>query len=180
MALDNPATVSGSGSDNDEDKQSGANNSSTMATNDDFKVDLLKAIKDVKIVGKFAFDQEIEIPEDFSISVRGVGDIKLPLKKAQAVKIITQARQAPFGKGSDTIVDTSVRKTWELDPEQFTIGGDEWSDYLKELCELVAQKMGIKTPVHAELYKMLLYEKDAMFKAHTEYVDISRPYGQPN
>ncbi|KAI1025443.1 hypothetical protein LB504_012565 [Fusarium proliferatum] len=177
MAPDNPATVSGSGSDNDEDKQSGANNSSTMATKDDFKVNLLKAIKDVKIVGKFAFDQEIEIPEDFSISVRGVGDIKLPLKKAQAVKIITQARQAPFGKGSDTIVDTSVRKTWELDPEQFTIGGDEWSNYLKELCELVAQKMGIKTPVHAELYKMLLYEKGAMFKAHTDTEKISDMFG---
>ncbi|KAI1048312.1 hypothetical protein LB506_002214 [Fusarium annulatum] len=177
MALDNPATVSGSGEDNDEDKQSGANNSSTMATNDDFKVDLLKAIKDVKIVGKFAFDQEIEIPEDLSISVRGVGDIKLPLKKAQAVKIITQARQAPFGKGSDTIVDTSVRKTWELDPEQFTIGGEEWSNYLEEMCELVAQKMGIKTPVHAELYKMLLYEKGAMFKAHTDTEKIPDMFG---
>ncbi|KAF5229966.1 hypothetical protein FANTH_14043 [Fusarium anthophilum] len=172
MAPDRPATESGSDSDNDSDKQSVASNSSTTATEDDFKVDLLKAIKDVKIVGKFSFDQEIEIPEDFDISVQGVGEIKLPLKKAQAVKIITQARQAPFGRGSDTIVDTSVRKTWELDPEQFTIGGDEWSNYLQELCELVAQQMGIKTPVHAELYKMLLYEKVAMFKSHTEYVDI--------
>nr|RBQ90553.1 hypothetical protein FVER53263_07861 [Fusarium verticillioides] len=110
MAPDPPATESGSGSDNDEDKQSVVSNSSMMATTDDFKVDLLKAIKDIKTVEKFAFDQEIEIPEDFNISVQGVGDIKPPLKKAQAVKIITQARQAPFGRGSDTIVDTSVRK----------------------------------------------------------------------
>ncbi|EWZ97662.1 hypothetical protein FOWG_02059 [Fusarium oxysporum f. sp. lycopersici MN25] len=168
---------SGSGSDNDEDKQSVASDSSTIATKDDFKVNLLKAIKDIKIVGKFAFDEEIEIPEDFNISVQGVGDIKLPLKKAQAMKIITQARQAPFGRGSDTIVDTSVRKTWELDPEQFTIGGDEWSDYLQELCELVAQKMGINTPIHAELYKMLLYEKGAMFKAHTDTEKIPNMFG---
>ncbi|EMT65032.1 hypothetical protein FOC4_g10011006 [Fusarium odoratissimum] len=177
MAHDRPATESGSGSDNDEDKQSVASDSSTMATKDDFKVNLLKAIKDIKIVGKFAFDEEIEIPEDFNISVQGVGDIKLPLKKAQAMKIITQARQAPFGRGSDTIVDTSVRKTWELDPEQFTIGGGEWSDYLQELCELVAQKMGINTPVHAELYKMLLYEKGAMFKAHTDTEKIPNMFG---
>ncbi|KAF5550948.1 hypothetical protein FNAPI_7623 [Fusarium napiforme] len=177
MASDRPTTESGSGSDNDEDKQSVASNSSTMATTDDFKVDLLKAIKDIKTVEKFAFDQEIEIPEDFNISVQGVGDIKLPLKKAQAVKIITQARQAPFGRGSDTIVDTSVRKTWELDPEQFTIGGEEWSNYLQELSEIVAQKMGIKTPVHAELYKMLLYEKGAMFKAHTDTEKIPDMFG---
>ncbi|KAF5556307.1 hypothetical protein FPHYL_7993 [Fusarium phyllophilum] len=177
MAPDRPATESGSGSDNDEDKQSVASNSSTMVTKDDFKVDLLKAIKGFKIVGEFAFDQEIEIPEDFNISVQGVDDIKLPLKKAQAVKIIAQARQAPFGKGSDTIVDTSVRRTWELDPEQFTIGGEEWSNYLQELCELVAQKMGIKTPVHAKLYKMLLYEKGAMFKAHTDTEKIPDMFG---
>ncbi|KAF5712900.1 hypothetical protein FMUND_8178 [Fusarium mundagurra] len=162
MAPDRPATESGSGSDNDEDKQSVAGNSSTMATTDDFKVDLLKATKDIKTVEKFAFDQEIEIPEDFNISVQGVGDIKLPLKKAQAVKIITQARQAPFGRGSDTI---------------FTIGGEEWSNYLQELSEIAAQKMGIKTPVHAELYKMLLYEKGAMFKAHTDTEKIPDMFG---
>ncbi|KAF4959863.1 hypothetical protein FGADI_1366 [Fusarium gaditjirri] len=177
MATDRPATESGFGEDNGEDKQSVASDSSTMTPNDPFKVDLLKAIKDFKIVGKFAFDEEIEISEDFNISVQGVGDIKLPLKKAQAMKIITQARQAPFGRGSDTIVDTSVRKTWELDPEQFTIGGDEWSDYLQELCELVAQKMGINTPVHAELYKMLLYEKGAMFKSHTDTEKIPDMFG---
>ncbi|KAF9770051.1 hypothetical protein IL306_012460, partial [Fusarium sp. DS 682] len=177
MTPDRPANESGSGSDNDKDNQSVANDSSTMATKDDFKVDLLKAIKGINTVSKFSFNEEVEIPEDFSISVDGAGRISLPLKRGQVQKIITQARQAPFGKGSDTIIDTSVRKTWELDPEQFTIGGEEWSNHLKEICELVAQKMGINTPVHAELYKMLLYEKGAMFKAHTDTEKIPGMFG---
>ncbi|KAH7209700.1 hypothetical protein DER44DRAFT_824322 [Fusarium oxysporum] len=37
--------------------------------------------------------------------------------------------------------------------------------------------MGINTPVHAELYKMLLYEKGAMFKAHTDTEKIPNMFG---
>lgn len=34
----------------------------------------------------------------------------------------------------------------------------------------VAADLGIRSHVSAELYKMLIYEKGAMFKAHTESV----------
>ena len=48
------------------------------------------------------------------------GDIKLPLNVATARRLIRQARQAPYGIGSETIVDTAVRNTWELDAAQFS------------------------------------------------------------
>ena len=38
--------------------------------------------------------------------VQDVGEIQLPLSEVQAQHIIEKARRAPFGKGSETIVDT--------------------------------------------------------------------------
>ena len=82
--------------------------------------------------------------------------------------LIAQSHQAPYGKGSETIVDTAVRNTWELNPEQFQIRSPHWGPFLGNLLKQVAQGLGINAPISAELYKMLIYEKGAMFKAHTE------------
>ncbi|RYP27448.1 hypothetical protein DL767_007692 [Monosporascus sp. MG133] len=110
---------------------------------------------------------------DPDIFVEGVGPISLPLSEVQAKKLITKSHQAPFGKGSETIVDTSVRNTWEINPEQFQIRSPQWKGFLDNVLRKVARGLGIRSPISAELYKMLLYEKGAMFKAHTEYSDVS-------
>lgn len=49
--------------------------------------------------------------EDLGLSVHGVGKIILPLQEAQVRELIAASRQAPYGKGSETIVDTAVRNT---------------------------------------------------------------------
>lgn len=40
--------------------------------------------------------------------------IGLPLSKVDAQKIIDASHQAPFGRGTETLVDKAVRNTWEL------------------------------------------------------------------
>lgn len=75
--------------------------------------------------------EAINTRDDFNISVVGkadpdifvqdVGPIGLPLSESQAKALIAKAHQAPFGKGSSTIVDTSVRNTWEINPDQFQL-----------------------------------------------------------
>jgi hypothetical protein len=82
--------------------------------------------------------------------------------------MIDKAHHAPYGKGSETLVDTAVRNTWELNPDQFEFGNPEWDKYIEEACACVARDLGVDSPVSAELYKMLIYEKGAMFKPHTE------------
>ncbi|KAG5659073.1 hypothetical protein KAF25_007626 [Fusarium avenaceum] len=52
-----------------------------------------------------------------------------------------------------------------------------WPSYLKKMCNVVAQQMGISTTVHADIYKMLLYEKGAMFKANTDTEKIPGMFG---
>ncbi|RYP90606.1 hypothetical protein DL770_003273 [Monosporascus sp. CRB-9-2] len=112
---------------------------------------------------------------DPDIFVEGVGPISLPLSEVQAKKLITKSHQAPFGKGSETIVDTSVRNTWEINPEQFQIRSPQWKGFLDNVLRKVARGLGISSPISAELYKMLLYEKGAMFKAHTELHAVELP-----
>ncbi len=57
------------------------------------------------------------------MEVEGAGPVALPLLPAQAKALIKAASQAPFGRGSDTVLDTKVRRTWQIGPEQVRIGG---------------------------------------------------------
>ncbi|CAD0011379.1 unnamed protein product, partial [Aureobasidium pullulans] len=95
-------------------------------------------------------------------------EIEVPLGLQDAQKLINAARQAPFGKGEKTIVDTTFRNTWELDPSQFSLSKN-WQSYVDSLMRSACDGLGVKTnDVRAELYKMLLYEKGAMFKPHAD------------
>src|SRR5262245_36207650 len=46
------------------------------------------------------------------LEVDGVGPIALPLLPAQAGELVAAAERAPYGRGEETLVDTSVRRTW--------------------------------------------------------------------
>lgn len=102
----------------------------------------------------------------------------MPLNKGYATKLIEKARQAPYGKGTETLVDTSVRNTWELDASQFTFQEPEaWDTFIQQTCAAVALYLGIQGPIEAEIYKMLLYEEGAMFKPHTDTEKIPGMFG---
>ncbi|KAK4183521.1 hypothetical protein QBC35DRAFT_393683, partial [Podospora australis] len=109
--------------------------------------------------------------------VRGVGDITMPLSEVQARQLIEQSRQAPYGRGNETIVGTSVRDTWELDSSMFVCRDARWPAFLDGIKRSVAQAMGISIPIRAEIYKMLIYETGAMFKPHTDTEKIPGMFG---
>ena len=134
------------------------------------KEDLLEALNSIQTPGSFAFSAAISQPPPCDISVPGVGNVRMPLEKSQVRELIAKARQAPYGKGAETIVNTSVRNTWEIDASELTFQNPTWEKWLKDLCdEEVGPQLGITgRRVRAEIYKMLIYEKGAMFKAHTE------------
>jgi hypothetical protein len=48
------------------------------------------------------------------LEVKGVGPIGAPVTAADAKRIITKASQTPYGRGEATIVDTDVRRVWQL------------------------------------------------------------------
>lgn len=138
-----------------------------------FEDDLCSALDNIQCSGSFAsfftgahYHPAVRLEPE--LSVRDVGPITFPLQEAQIRSMIAAARQAPYGKGSETIVDTSGRNTWELDPSQFDLS-PSWPGIINRLSRTVAEDMGIDFPVIADLYKLLIYEEGAMFKAHTEY-----------
>src|SRR5262245_39295529 len=97
---------------------------------------------------------------DPGIDVNGLGIIKLPLKPAARKKLVALCRVAPYGKGTETLVNTKVRKTFELDPKKFRLS-PEWSSAVAGATQRAARQLGLPAErVEARLYKLLVYEKE--------------------
>ncbi|KAL1840089.1 hypothetical protein VTJ49DRAFT_824 [Mycothermus thermophilus] len=82
---------------------------------------------------------------------------------------------------AETIVDTSVRNTWEMDAAKIRFD-QRWDDDVLQLCiNFVEESLGIQASIRAEPYKMLIYEKGAMFKGSScchpasSHMKASRP-----
>ncbi|KAI1381983.1 hypothetical protein F4677DRAFT_11617 [Hypoxylon crocopeplum] len=152
---------------------------STLNFHNGVKVDLLNALESIGTSGSFAASGSISDATfaDPRLEVEGVGNITLPLRTEQAQQLIAKARQAPFGKGTRTIVDTSVRNTWELDASMLKFCNPQWQSFLQQLCLTVQSQLGVKSNIKAELYKMLIYETGAMFKSHTDSIKAPGMFG---
>jgi hypothetical protein len=57
------------------------------------------------------------------LEVQGVGPIALALLPVQAEQLIAVAQRAPYGRGAETLVDTDVRRTRQIDPRLVHIHG---------------------------------------------------------
>ena len=128
---------------------------------------IFHTLQSVKRPGKFATGGICDMPQP-SLSVVGMTDavLGLPLCEAQANSLLSICTQAPYGKGTETIVDTSVRCTWQLNPDQFTINNSNWKKNLAILLPKVIEELGctIQSDIHCELYKLLLYQPGGFFK----------------
>ena len=107
--------------------------------------------------------------------IDGIGSIGMPISEPDVQRIIQISRQAPFGKGNETIVDTSVRRTWEVDTSRLHLNHPKWEERKLLMLHDVTKQLGIARGcdiAQVELYKLFIYEPGALFKAHTEYVDL--------
>ena len=64
------------------------------------------------------------------LQIKDIGEVSFPLNPIMTKAIIGQARQAPFGKGSETVTDTNVRSAWEIDADQLTFKNKGWTKTL--------------------------------------------------
>lgn len=102
------------------------------------------------------------------LEVQGVGPIALPLLTAQAEQIIAVAERAPYGRGTETLVDTDVRRTWQVGAEQVRISGKAWEQDLSAMVGQAAAGLGVTGSVEAELYKLLVYDTGSFFVRHRD------------
>jgi hypothetical protein len=105
---------------------------------------------------------------DPGIAVDGLGAIRLPLKRAKAKELTARCQVAPYGKGTQTLVDRNVRNTFELDPKEFRLS-QEWSAAVAGATQHAAQQLGLPAErVEARLYKLLVYERGGFFLPHRD------------
>lgn len=105
------------------------------------------------------------------MNVNDLGSIGLPLSERDAKVIVERCHQSPFGKGGETLVDTAVRKSHELNANEFSIRNPAWDPFICSLVSSAYQQLALtchRENVRAELYKLLLYEEGAFFKPHQD------------
>ena len=104
------------------------------------------------------------------LEVSGVGPVSLPVRAPLAKKLIAVARPAMFGRGEETLTDTSVRDTSELTPGQITLGGPDWTALMERALEHFRDELGLprKSRLRAEPHSMLVYGKGQFFLPHQD------------
>jgi predicted 2-oxoglutarate/Fe(II)-dependent dioxygenase YbiX len=121
----------------------------------------------------------VRIPGDFcmagavpllmpQLEVEGVGRIALPLLPAQAQQLVAAAERAPYGRGAETLVDTSVRRTWQIGADRVQLQGKHWGQMLEAMVAQAAQGLGATGTVVAQLYKLLVYDTGSFFVSHRD------------
>ncbi|KAI0972310.1 hypothetical protein F4678DRAFT_460536 [Xylaria arbuscula] len=128
---------------------------------------LTSVLNNIKSIGDFATMKRYQLAPNPVIQV---GDtlIPLPLTDRDAESIKKLARQAPFGRGNQTVVDVTVRKTWELSFDDFRLMNPAWPSFLNTVLQEACANMGIIGHVEAQPHKLLLYERDSFFRPHKD------------
>lgn len=129
--------------------------------------DLAALLSTVRRPGDFFSSGTVELLAP-RLEVDGVGPVALPLLPVQAEQLIAAAERAPFGRGEDTLIDTQVRRTWQIGADRVRIGGKHWARTLEAILARVADGLGIAEPIVAEFYKLLVYDRGSFFVSHRD------------
>jgi len=122
----------------------------------------------VKQPGDFFVCGTVEMPMP-RVEVEGAGTLSFPVPDAQIAAIARRAKRAPHGRGQETIVDTSVRKVWQVAPDKVQLAGKSWAANFETILSKVKAGLGCEdASVSAELYKLLVYDRGGFFLAHRD------------
>jgi hypothetical protein len=107
------------------------------------------------------------------LEIKKVGPIGIPVSQADAKRLIKASSQAPYGRGEETIIDTSVRRVWQIEPKQISLQNLAWNDFLGQIVASVKSEFGIGQAVEPSLYKLLIYEPGSFFARHRDSEKIA-------
>ncbi|ETS75550.1 hypothetical protein PFICI_12494 [Pestalotiopsis fici W106-1] len=171
-----------SSDDDDEEEEEEEESSSDGDSSDDdnpelkrWKADLATRLDSIQTAGDFAACNNVSVFANPGLEINGTS-IPLPLVPRDADLLKAACRQAPFGRGEETVVDESVRKTWELDHTQFKLANPAWSEFLQHIAREATAKLGMLS-VRVEPYKLLLYEEGSFFRRHKDSEKVAGMIG---
>lgn len=130
--------------------------------------ELLQILNQIEGNGSFVVSGTKEFMP-LGLTVKGVNEISFPITATQIASMIKVAHKAPFGKGSQTILDTKVRSAWEIDAKNISFLNQNWGKLINKILEQTKVGLGIEQQtISANLYKLLIYEKNDFFLAHKD------------
>ncbi len=124
--------------------------------------------------------QSVDRPGDFCahgrlfapmprLEVEGAGVLPFPVPETQIRTLIAAAERAPYGRGPDTLLDTSVRDCWQIDAGRVRLQGAAWAETFARILRSAADGLGCPPDrLEARLYKLLIYEPGGFFAAHRD------------
>lgn len=122
----------------------------------------------VKQPGDFFVCGAMEMPMP-RVEVDGAGTLSFPVPDAQIAALVRLAQRAPYGRGEETIVDTSIRNVWQIAPGKVNIAGKSWAANFENILSKVKAGLGCDdASVSAELYKLLVYDRGGFFLSHRD------------
>ncbi len=102
------------------------------------------------------------------LHVTNVGPIALPLQPPQVDALHAVSVPAPFGRGAETVVDTSVRSCRQIDAQTISLSAS-WETAIQQLANRYESTLGVENAnVTAQLYKLVLYKPGDFFKKHKD------------
>lgn len=183
--FDNNSAIQGSGNVKNEDEHSQddciedeVDESSTDEDDYDEDWDVREQLNTdlslIKRTGKaYAYFRPTPCAPNPGLEIAGLRRFGMPLQPQDISEIIAASHRAPYGKGTETIVNEAVRKTWEIDGDRINLRHPAWPDELNKIVATACDQLGVAggiNAVEAQLYKLLVYEEGAMFKPHKELV----------
>ncbi|KAK8112876.1 hypothetical protein PG984_013402 [Apiospora sp. TS-2023a] len=156
------------GSEEDDEFGGAAGQSSGLQTLTSWKKEFGRSINAIETFGDVAWSKNYPHLMLPGLEVGGT-PIPLPLVRPRDAETIRKAcHQAPFGRGDETVVDESVRKTWEIGRDGFSFSNPRWSEFVQTLLDEASVNLGIPHSARAEPYKLLLYDPGSFFKPHKD------------
>ena len=129
---------------------------------------LEKLLRSVDRPGDFCAHGRLFAPMP-RLEVDGAGMLSFPVPEAQVRALVAAAERAPYGKGPDTLVDTSVRDCWQIGAERIRLAGGAWQETFARILGAVASGLGCPGDgLDAQLYKLLVYERGGFFSTHRD------------
>ncbi len=127
----------------------------------------LEALQNIRGAGRFCAHGSLPFVPP-GIVLKNGEDLALPLSTSQAGDLRALAEPAPYGMGSETRLDESVRKCWQIDASELSWISPKWQQAMETLAGQIAQDLGVEGEVRAEPYKLLLYDKGGFFLPHRD------------
>lgn len=141
----------------------------TPKTSDECFKTINECLKKVNGTGKSSVAGEAyELPTLIGLEVNEFGPVSFPFVDPQATELIKICKQAPYGQNEKTILDKNVRDSFQLDPVHFSIKNLTWKEKLNKLVSRVAEDLGCKAEIEANIYKLLIYKQGGHFLKHRD------------